>query len=315
MANELTVLILGAGASCPYGFPAGEELKNDLCDHLSGDLKRIPTGRWLLKFHSEKAVVSFGRKLRRSGQPSVDAFLEHRNDCAEIGKAAIAAILVPLENRDELDTNWYKRFFSGIVQKWDEFIQIGGWSVITYNYDRSLETFLFEAVKNTFNRSDERVAEEMKALPIIHLHGQLGYLPWQKKKSEVTRDYEKPQCAADIQIAAAGIKIPNEADAENDEAFKKAHSHIRAAKRIFFLGFGYHRENIARLRLPENLVKGAEVYGTTYHLSQVERNDLIKPIVDPLLSAGHSEKNFSFPVNREDILQFIRNNEHLSRVM
>jgi len=38
MIKEKTVLILGAGASKPYGFPTGEELRREIIDNYVNDV-------------------------------------------------------------------------------------------------------------------------------------------------------------------------------------------------------------------------------------------------------------------------------------
>jgi|HubBroStandDraft_6_1064221.scaffolds.fasta_scaffold4424063_1 hypothetical protein len=37
------------------------------------------------------------------------------------------------------------------------------------------------ALKNSHNKSDDSVAETLSKIEIVHLHGRLGYLPWQKQ--------------------------------------------------------------------------------------------------------------------------------------
>lgn len=38
MINNRTLLILGAGASCDYGFPTGQQLLEDIINFLQGKL-------------------------------------------------------------------------------------------------------------------------------------------------------------------------------------------------------------------------------------------------------------------------------------
>ena len=52
---------------------------------------------------------------------------------------------------------------------------------ITYNYDRTLEQFMLTALANTYGKDETTCAEILAHIPIIHLHGRLGYLPWQGK--------------------------------------------------------------------------------------------------------------------------------------
>ena len=124
---------------------------------------------------------------------------------------------------------------------------------ITYNYDRVIETYFFEALKNSFGKSDDEVANVMKSIKIIHLHGQLGYLPWQdaeetKKRAFRTGTNKINELIDEIKIGASEIKIINEANPDSID-FIEAREILNKAKSILFLGFGYAPQNIDRLRL------------------------------------------------------------------
>src|SRR5262245_57393358 len=100
MIRRRTAIVLGAGASHDYGFPLGRSLLKLVCDHLQSS------------FQSTKVLAEIGfpiedqkrfaEALEWSGLPSVDAFLERRTEFMDIGKAAIAAELIPCENPSTL---------------------------------------------------------------------------------------------------------------------------------------------------------------------------------------------------------------------
>ncbi|MGH7216991.1 MAG: hypothetical protein ACREIG_07135, partial [Nitrospiraceae bacterium] len=50
-------------------------------------------------------------------------------------------------------------------------------SLITFNYDRSLEFYLHRAIKRLWDLDDNEAAEVLKAVPIIHIHGKIDALP------------------------------------------------------------------------------------------------------------------------------------------
>ena len=103
MIEEPTVLILGAGASVPYGYPTGKELVDSVIDtHLT-----------LVDFGASKSnVEEFTTDLRRSAVDSIDAFLERRREWLDLGKLAIAVFLMRAEREDNLHSttgdNWYR---------------------------------------------------------------------------------------------------------------------------------------------------------------------------------------------------------------
>jgi hypothetical protein len=90
MITTKTVLVLGAGASAPYGFPTGSTLKDRIIKPQGMNTHQILKS---LGFGSDK-VREFTDVLRESGQSSVDAFLERRLDLRKVGQAAIAATLL-----------------------------------------------------------------------------------------------------------------------------------------------------------------------------------------------------------------------------
>jgi hypothetical protein len=99
--NTPTVLVLGAGASCPYGLPTAKELKGLIREAFSH-----PTGKACQLLgsanHSPQDFFQFREAFLRSGQPSVDAFLEGRPEFLAVGKLAIAYCLIPFENENKL---------------------------------------------------------------------------------------------------------------------------------------------------------------------------------------------------------------------
>ncbi len=82
---------------------------------------------------------------------SIDAFLEFRNDYAEIGRRAIADALIRYERDDLLwpddrhgtIDNWYAYLFNKLVKgiRFEAFNSLPI-SFVTFNYDRSLSYFL-----------------------------------------------------------------------------------------------------------------------------------------------------------------------------
>jgi hypothetical protein len=96
MITQPICFVIGAGASSCYGFPLGKQLSRQLTNALN------PSGgnalyRLLLENApslNPGAVENFRSKLFKSGQNSVDAFLETNNACLDVGKAAMATMLL-----------------------------------------------------------------------------------------------------------------------------------------------------------------------------------------------------------------------------
>lgn len=128
MITEDTVLVLGAGASWPYGLPTASELKEYILRYLNEYNLKDGTHR------AVDALIRFGyvplelEKFREdffiSQQASIDAFLENQPDYLELGVRVIAAFLIPREKLESLhedvrgpeasrsdDWHWYQYLF------------------------------------------------------------------------------------------------------------------------------------------------------------------------------------------------------------
>jgi hypothetical protein len=252
MIKNRTVLILGAGASKPYGFPLGQELR----DEVIRAIRRKNQNPWaslanLLAYSSmfgnlgipERDYSKFARDLAESGFPSVDAFLENRDKWLEIGKAAMALCLLRTEARakmklfppDQPRDHWYECLWEKLrAPSWEAFKK-NPISIVTFNYERSLEHYLVRLVCNNYRLFPDEVAN---ALPIVHVHGSLGRYTRQPFGDEIS--------LVKLRLAASSIRVVHEQATERT-LFPRARSLIRRAKVVLFIGFGYHEQNMAKL--------------------------------------------------------------------
>src|SRR6266436_3256778 len=119
-----TVLILGAGASKPYGFPLGIELMRTININTStrntSNLSRDNRQQLLEAGYTENEIHEFHTALERSIHPTIDAFLEDKPSHRELGAFAIAQALMPLENEANLFSgvrDWYPKLFHALNLK------------------------------------------------------------------------------------------------------------------------------------------------------------------------------------------------------
>ncbi len=280
MINSTTVFILGAGASEPYGLPTASKLKSHICDAVSVDANLVDveekTGT------PPQALKSMVDDLKGSGLHSVDLWLEKRKgDYGEIGKVCIAREIIGREDSQKLPDGWYSDLWNSYLippgGEGPSMIADNKVSFITFNYDRSLEQALMMMVTKTYRINESEVAEILNKIPIIHVYGQVGRLPWQPKTiSPIERSYSNTWDWREAKEAATGIKILHESDSETLE-FQRAHEFLAKAERIYFLGFGYHGENMRRLQSPKSDQKIKQSYhiaGSALGLPWRERNPL-----------------------------------------
>lgn len=268
MIMDPTVLILGAGASKPFGYPLGRELlltiKKELSYPESHPLKKALIGLGI----NEKHIYDFRSELTYADPPSVDAFLEDRRDYIDIGKLAMAICLIRCEKDLTLfnihcepaqHDSWYRYLMDKMhALDLDEF-KHNKLSIITFNYDRSLEHYLFTTLKHRLNISDDNCASTLSCLRIIHIHGRLGALPWQTSGGREYGPNPKPE---ETRMAAQEIKIVSEKD-ENANVFNDAFNMMTQAEKIYFLGFGYYDTNLRRLGMARLVGKKNVTYGTS----------------------------------------------------
>lgn len=254
MIKQRTVFVLGAGASENYGFPDGARLTQSvypLSQESGLDDADVECFREL--DFSPLAIMKFALALLRSAQYSVDAFLERRPEYIPIGKALIAYFLIRRERTARLfggEDNWYQYILERMNDSFDDFGE-NQIAFITFNYDRSLEQFFYTALLNCHGKSPEETATKVNSIPIIHVHGQLGFLEWQNQPEDLvtpTREYDPKITPHTVKIAAKGIQIVHESHPSTRE-FQLARTALEKAERIFFLGFGYNRVNMQRLNI------------------------------------------------------------------
>jgi len=276
-----TTLILGAGSSVHCGFPLGMRLIADIAKMRSaGNSFTLPSG-----WHQDDVDALIVR-LSRSAHYSIDAFLETAPKSMDIGKYLIAASLKKLENVDRLfpphESGWYQYLFNCLVDDSAQSFDNNHLSVVTFNYDRSLEAYLFYAIKARFDLDDSRALNELEKIPIIHVHGSLGSFP--------QVDYAPIEDADALREVSESIKVISEIQDSKDtfcnDKFKKAHDAIKNSEKVIFLGFGFHSDNVRRLRIDWSQFAGRKVRATFAGATDEE----YKNILDRLMPFGISKE-------------------------
>ncbi len=303
MIDKKTVFILGAGASCPYGYPSGARLREWICSledfmnykHLwdSKSAQNISMGQ----------VRQFGDAFAKSSIKSIDIFMANNPKLAPVGKYIIAfevfkaesqscfrekakirqehlayainhgkieprqLTLIPMFQGGDWYSYLYNRLIEGLVGKnaLPDFSN-GDLAFTTFNYDRSLEHFLYESLSNSFTEVPEpEVINCLKKLKILHVYGQIVPLKWQSTEGV---DYA-PQINKELlQKTSQNIRTIYE-EKQNPDLIE-AQNLLKQAEQIFFLGFGYAEENMEVLCLPGIIQPNCKVYGTAFNLIKEE---------------------------------------------
>lgn len=325
MFRAKTVLIVGAGASEEFGFPLGAALLRDVADRvdISYEFNRLKRGDHIVADALRNAlsastnVEQFNNHLHSAWQLvksskqaiSIDNVLDALEDenASRVGKFGIVrSILVSEESSslskwidhfpkqieiDKFSHTWLGIFANSLTEgrKKSEINSIfNNITIINFNYDRIIEHYLPYAIANYYGLSPAEIREVMPLLPIFRPYGKAGTLPWEGKEGPVPFGH----CSAhDIEVAAGQILTFTE-QVENQNLVSGIKNAIKEADRIVFIGFGYHRQNLAMLSSPSG--QHVEIRGTSFGMSDSDTisvsNELedIFGLEDKLTYNGHS---------------------------
>lgn len=280
MISKSTVFVLGAGASFGFGYPLGKKLVDIILENFNPEKSQNVVEIFEGLGFSLDEIIAFRNELSLSATPSIDSFLEPRGEEEKyLGKLAIAYALIPFENTEPLfdGSSWYRTFLDQLNPSFNDFDK-NKLAFVTFNYDRSLEYFLMTALKNRFQKTEQEVAAKLEKIPIVHLYGKLGLLPWEaKKKEEYSREYDSKILPHLLRKSAKSLKIIYDKLELDNQEFKQARQLLISARKIYFLGFGFHKENLERLKI-KTLGQSSSLTSTTstYTSSKIIEGTAIK---------------------------------------
>jgi hypothetical protein len=267
-----TVLVVGAGASAHLGFPLGDEL---CCTIISNTRNpdSNPFKDLVSMGFAHEAIISFHENLERSLPHSIDEFLSDRSEFIDVGRAAIAQVLIGHEDEKRLrqrDDNWYgllRDRIKAAIQR-NEFSPV----IVTFNYDLSLDKFLYDFLSSTFSRYAQMDTLE-DAVRVFHVHGRLGYLEYEVTHTP-RRSYGKPLSPNEILAASQGIRVISQLDNDFGRDMVFAQEAIKQGERVIFLGFGYDDMNLDRLRI--GTWESGKYFGTAFKLGESRFSELLR---------------------------------------
>lgn len=274
MIEVNTVLILGAGASFDFGYPLGEDLKTQVIRILSDSKfqEELKYG-YGPRAGMELLIPEFVTDLEKDKALTIDRFLAKSEKAYKtLGKVAIAKAIISCEDDAEIFQNnnsWYKVLYS-IIDGYPDLSKFGAnrLSILTFNYDRSLEHFFFSQLLGDYREPDQNtIISLVRKIPIIHLHGRINMLPWEDPQRGCP--YARKGFTPDIFNIAEKMILPN----DENEVFNEAYRIIEKAEIIYFLGFGYDESNLRKLGI--NLIsKCKKVFSTGYNLPVARQNTI-----------------------------------------
>lgn len=198
---------------------------------------------------------------------SIDTFVDaHEGDEAiELcGKLAIAKTILDAERSssmyfdqrrpqdrlpfERLEDTWFTRLFQALTtgcrrNRIDSvFDQI---AIITFNYDRCIEHFLYHSLQNFYSVTSGVAEELLKSLCVFHPYGQVGWLPWQDSSPKVP--FGASTNGSDLLKIVPQIKTFTE-QVDDQKSLGDMQDIIATARQLVFLGFAFHEQNMELLR-------------------------------------------------------------------
>jgi hypothetical protein len=260
-----TVFVLGAGASAPYGFPTAEGLLDVVYATTSAD-SILRTVLMECDF-SEHEILTFCRRVKASGQDSIDAFLEREPSFLRVGKASIAVQLLPQEFNqfawDPMeDGDWYRYLFARMVPRDRAAFANNRLQIITFNFDRSFEWRLARVLRATYGVNLDEAVTLGASIEVIHVHGQLaGDMPSIERDNIARTD---PPTAQEVLACIDQMRLSSEPSAGPD--VEKASQWLQQAEVICFLGFGFNTDNLNKLHASG--LGNKALHGTRHKMSE-----------------------------------------------
>jgi hypothetical protein len=322
MFRSKTLFILGAGASNEVGLPIGDELKDQIAHKInikfpdgyrqeSGDHQIMWAFRQLANQRMDQNPNVF---LETSWQLidalpqaiSIDNLLDAHRDhpnAAICGKLGIvksiqeaerrSSLYLERDSREKLDfSKVNKTWFAGFTKILTEgvaksevnsiFENVG---FVSFNYDRCIEHYVFNALKSYYGIQNEEAREALKKMEIHHPYGQLGRLPWQQTSLPI-HDFGSEDM--NLLEVFKQIKTFNERIQEDHE-LQKIKKLFSEAEMIVFLGFAFHKQNMEILN-PSSNCKAKRIFATAFGVSNSDCDVIRDEIKNVLKSKGRAPK-------------------------
>jgi hypothetical protein len=306
MFSQPIAFVIGAGASAEYGMPTGVALVRKIASIVKFDATRHDNPELINPFLDRLDVYQpAGLKLSnfiQSGVPSIDdalTWFSSGPEIIELGKAAIAHQILTAENASKLSTGrfdltsltdlhetWLPHFLSMVMtgqKNEDAETAFNNVSIINFNYDRTIEHFLYAALQVTFGLSESRAKNIVNRLNMFRPYGRVGPLRWQDGSGLAFGELP-----AGTDLLAASKNILTFSEGVTEAVRQRIQLALEQARAIIFLGFGFHLQNMTVLR-----VRTAESWRRAYATAKgIHRENYfdIKHLIARTVGCQHEDR-------------------------
>jgi hypothetical protein len=296
MFRKPTVFILGAGANAEFRLPLGKGLISGVETNLRfvGETPKTQSAGEFLQLLKNR----FGREeylgYRTAAQklvqvsstfPSMDEalhFLSADDKCILVGKAAIVRSILDAEKNSSLkfEGKLGRPDFSGVAETWaPQFVSMAvsnltladisrafeKVTIINFNYDRSLEQYLYWALQDLLVSRDN-AKEIVNRMTVLRPYGSVGPLEWQADRGV---PYGGPD-NLDVSLFEMANGIRTYTEQLHTELRAKIDEALSNAELIVILGFGFHSQNLGLFKQMNDRAMGARRVFATARLIDKE---------------------------------------------
>ena len=168
---------------------------------------------------------------------------------------------------------------------------------ITFNYDRSLEYFLFDSFYHSFQQSCQRQhAGDCVPFTIIHVYGAvapLSLMDWYNNAQYYGDDCFK--YFKQVKDYCENIHVIGEERA-NGDIKKQVKELLQEYKRIFVLGFSFDQDNLDVIDLPNNINENWKIWGTAKGMTEREIAEARSRINSRFPDYARNDPGYSNPI-------------------
>ncbi len=220
--------------------------------------------------------------------PSIDNYLDvHAEDVFTVasGKLGIAQAILEAEksstlyinhresqkmiNFGKVEDTWFNKFVQLLTEncRIDDLSQnLSNLSVISFNYDRCFEHFLYYAIQNYYGASASDTAELLTNLKVYHPYGRAGSLPWQEQETPI--EFGGTPNPSSLLNISAEIRTFTEGTDPDTSNIQSIRGSVAECDRLIFLGFAFHPMNMELLSSQRKVGLAPKAsYGTALGLS------------------------------------------------